>query len=70
MILLTLKNLALAYGHKQLLHGVNFQIERGERVCMVGRNGEGKSTLFRVISRQVQVERFPGISGNCIKNFR
>ena len=56
MILLTLKNLALAYGHQHLLREVNFQIERGERVCMVGRNGAGKSTLFRVISGQVQVD--------------
>lgn len=56
MILLTLKNLALAYGHQHLLRGVNFQIERGERVCLVGRNGAGKSTLFRVISGQIQVD--------------
>jgi ATP-binding cassette subfamily F protein uup len=56
MILLSLKNLALAYGHQHLLRDVNFQIERGERVCLVGRNGAGKSTLFRVISGQVQVD--------------
>ena len=56
MILLTLKNLSLAYGHQHLLRDVNFQIERGERVCLVGRNGAGKSTLFRVISDQVQVD--------------
>lgn len=56
MILLTLKNLALAYGPQHLLREVNFQIERGERVCLVGRNGAGKSTLFRVISGQVQVD--------------
>lgn len=56
MILLTLKNLALAYGHQHLLRDVNFQVERGERVCLVGRNGAGKSTLFRVISGQVHVD--------------
>ena len=56
MILLTLKNLALAYGHQYLLRDVNFQIERGERVCLGGRNGAGKSTLFRVINGQVQVD--------------
>jgi len=56
MILLTLKNLALAYGPQHLLRDVNFQIERGERVCLVGRNGAGKSTLFRVVSGQVQVD--------------
>jgi len=56
MILLSLKNLALAYGHQHLLRDVNLQIERGERVCLVGRNGAGKSTLFRVISGQIQVD--------------
>jgi ATP-binding cassette subfamily F protein uup len=50
MPLLTLRTVSLAYGHKPLLAGVDFQIDAGERVCLVGRNGTGKSTLFRVIS--------------------
>ncbi|MEX2525026.1 MAG: ATP-binding cassette domain-containing protein [Gammaproteobacteria bacterium] len=50
MSLLTLTDISLAYGHQPLLQNVNFSIDRGERVCLVGRNGTGKSTLFRVIS--------------------
>ncbi len=50
MTLLTLANVSLAYGHLPLLDHVDLQIVRGERVCLVGRNGTGKSTLFRVIS--------------------
>ncbi len=50
MPILTLTDVSLAYGHHPLLAHVNFQIEPGERVCLVGRNGTGKSTLFRVIS--------------------
>jgi ATP-binding cassette subfamily F protein uup len=50
MTLLTLANVSLAYGHLPLLEHVDLQIVRGERVCLVGRNGTGKSTLFRVIS--------------------
>jgi ATP-binding cassette subfamily F protein uup len=50
MPLLTLRTVSLAYGHKPLLAGADFQIDAGERVCLVGRNGTGKSTLFRVIS--------------------
>ncbi|HKA32319.1 MAG TPA: ATP-binding cassette domain-containing protein [Candidatus Binatia bacterium] len=43
-------NLSLAYGHTPLLAHADFQIEAGERVCLVGRNGTGKSTLLRVIT--------------------
>ena len=48
-MLLNLKKVSLAFGHHPLLKDVDFQIEKGERVCLVGRNGTGKSTLFRVI---------------------
>ncbi len=40
----------LAFGAADLLAGVSLQIDRGERVCLVGRNGAGKSTLLKVIS--------------------
>ena len=50
MPILTLEDVSLAYGHVPLLAQVNFRIDKGERVCLVGRNGAGKSTLFRVIS--------------------
>ncbi len=50
MPLLRLDNVSLAYGHQPLLAHVDFQIEPGERVCLVGRNGAGKSTLLRVIT--------------------
>jgi len=50
MPLLRLENVSLAYGHLPLLARVDFQIDAGERVCLVGRNGTGKTTLFRVIA--------------------
>ncbi|MGC1954968.1 MAG: ATP-binding cassette domain-containing protein [Gammaproteobacteria bacterium] len=50
MSLLSLTNVSLAYGHHPLLAQVEFRITAGERVCLVGRNGTGKSTLLRVIS--------------------
>ena len=49
-MLLNLTKISLAYGHVPLLKDVDFQIEKGERVCLVGRNGTGKSTMFKVIS--------------------
>ena len=54
MPLLSLTDVSLAYGHHPLLKEVDFQIDKGERVCLVGRNGTGKSTLFRVISQQAE----------------
>ncbi|HEU5464769.1 MAG TPA: ATP-binding cassette domain-containing protein [Candidatus Binatia bacterium] len=50
MPLLRLDNVSLAYGDVPLLAGVAFQIDVGERVCLVGRNGTGKTTLFRVVT--------------------
>ena len=50
MPLLRLENVSLAYGHLPLLARVDFQIDAGERVCLVGRNGTGKTTLFRIIA--------------------
>jgi len=53
MPLLRLENVSHAYGHLPLLSHVDFQIDAGERVCLVGRNGTGKTTLFRVLSGAV-----------------
>ena len=50
MALLTLTNAHLAFGHVALLDGADFALETGERVALIGRNGTGKSTLFRAIA--------------------
>jgi ATP-binding cassette subfamily F protein uup len=50
MPLLRLDNVSLAYGHLPLLARVDFQVDAGERICLVGRNGTGKTTLLRVIA--------------------
>ncbi len=46
MAYITLRDVQLAFGGPALLDGANFNLERGERVCLIGRNGEGKSTLL------------------------
>ncbi len=50
MQLIRLDNISLAYGYFPLLNHVDLQVDTGERVCLVGRNGIGKTTLFRVIT--------------------
>jgi len=50
MALIDLKNISLALGGPKLLDGVDLRIEKGERICLLGRNGEGKSTLLRLIA--------------------
>ncbi len=56
MPLLRLANLSLAFGHRALLDGVGLEMRSGERVCLVGRNGEGKSSLLRVISGEISAD--------------
>ena len=53
MPLLRLHKVSLAYGHRALLDAVDLEVHRGERVCLVGRNGEGKSSLMRILSGEV-----------------
>ena len=54
MALVSLLDVSLSFGGAPLLDRVNLQIDRGERVCLVGRNGAGKSTLMKVISGELQ----------------
>jgi ATP-binding cassette, subfamily F, member 3 len=44
------KDLAKSYGAKQVFSGVNFVIERGDRIALVGWNGAGKSTLIKLLA--------------------
>lgn len=53
MPLLRLSNLSIAFGTHALLNKENFQLDSGERVGLLGRNGEGKSTLMKVIAGSV-----------------
>jgi ABC transport system ATP-binding/permease protein len=48
--LVSLDHLVHAYGHLPLLDDASLQIGAGERVCLIGRNGTGKSTLLRIVS--------------------
>ena len=55
-MLLSVENLRVSYDKIKALHGISFQIDEGEIVCIIGANGAGKSTTLRAISRLVPVE--------------
>jgi len=54
--MLTVENLKVSYGNIKALHGIDFTIDAGEIICIIGANGAGKSTTLWAISRLVRVE--------------
>ena len=50
MSIITLKDITLSFGGLPILERLDLQVEAGERVCLVGRNGEGKSSLMKMIN--------------------
>jgi ATP-binding cassette subfamily F protein uup len=62
MALISLQNVSLSFGGLPVLDKISMQIEAGERVCLVGRNGEGKSSLMRLIAGEQSQD-----SGRVIK---
>ncbi|MCU0834391.1 MAG: ATP-binding cassette domain-containing protein [Chromatiaceae bacterium] len=56
MPLISLQSVTLSYGLPPLLDGVSLGIEQGERICLVGRNGTGKSTLLRLVAGEIQAD--------------
>jgi ABC transport system ATP-binding/permease protein len=66
MPIISLRNIDLAFGGPPILDKIQMSIEPGERVCLVGRNGEGKSTLLKLILGDLEpddgeFERLPGL---------
>ena len=51
-----LDKVSLAYGLRPLLDCVDLQVRRGERLCLLGRNGEGKSSLLKLIAGEVKAD--------------
>jgi branched-chain amino acid transport system ATP-binding protein len=61
-MMLSVENLRVSYDRIKALQGIDFRIDEGEIVCIIGANGAGKSTTLRAISRMVPVE--PGTKMN------
>ncbi|WP_019867459.1 ATP-binding cassette domain-containing protein [Methylovulum miyakonense] len=56
MPLLRLTNVSIAFGTHALLKNADFQLDAGERVGLLGRNGEGKSTLMKIIAGNIYAD--------------
>jgi len=56
MPLIRLTNVSIAFGTHALLDNANFQLDAGERVGLLGRNGEGKSTLMKIIAGNIPAD--------------
>ncbi len=63
MALLSLQNISLAFGGEPLLDSVTLNIEKGDHICLVGRNGSGKSSLLKVISGELEPD-----SGDIVRS--
>jgi ATP-binding cassette subfamily F protein uup len=56
MALISLDRVSIAFGHLPLLDEVSLQVEPKERVCLIGRNGTGKSTLLQIVNGDIQAD--------------
>lgn len=55
-IILETQNISKAYDDKQVLNGVDMEVVRGEKIAFVGQNGQGKSTLAKIIVDEISYE--------------
>ena len=53
---ITLENASLAFGHHALLDKTAFQLDAGERVGLIGRNGAGKSSMLKVLAGEIKLD--------------
>jgi ATP-binding cassette subfamily F protein uup len=67
MVLVRLKGVSLAFGNQVLLNKVDLDINAGERVCVLGRNGEGKSTLLKILNKQIKPDEGLVQHGDTLK---
>jgi ABC transport system ATP-binding/permease protein len=54
MAYISLKNIHISFSGSSVLKGVDLKIDKGEKICLLGRNGSGKSTLIKIILNQIK----------------
>ncbi len=70
MALVSVKNLTLRFSDPPLLDNVSFDIQENERICLMGRNGEGKSTLLKILSGEMEANSGEIIRKNGLRTAR
>ena len=61
------KNLSKSFGENHLFSGLSFEIKKGEKIALIGPNGIGKTTLFRIIMSELQADTGEIIFGTKVK---
>ena len=68
MALLTVRDLALGYDSRKIVEGLNFSVNAGDYLCIVGENGSGKSTLMRTLLHLQEPVSGQILAGDGLKN--
>jgi len=71
MAIIGMQDVSVGFGGRPLLEHINLQIEAGDRICLLGRNGVGKTTLMKLITGEVspekgEVSRVPKLTVTCL----
>ena len=54
MALISLRDITMSFGDRPVLDGIDLQIEAGERLCLLGLNGCGKTTLMKIVAGELE----------------
>ena len=70
MAIVSLRDISVSFGGPPILKGIGMSIDAGERVCLVGRNGEGKSSLLKVIDGKLLPDGGEILKGSGVRTAR